>query len=239
MLGAGYLKTLQKHSKIPFLSANIKEKKTGKPLFTPYLIKEMNGIRIGIIGLLTPDIAPRAHVEIESYFIEDPFTVAMEIIHGPLALCDHLIVLGHLNPPEIESIAQILPKLSILIGGQDYSPVLPKEVNLALWVQTDAYGLRIGRLNSKFVQGSSGWVDVTQRNLLQKNIDEIQKKLEDPRFVKEADALKRMKEMLAEQKEKMPDGEGKPTYESQLILLRPGMTSDPEVEQLISSSKDR
>jgi 2',3'-cyclic-nucleotide 2'-phosphodiesterase (5'-nucleotidase family) len=32
-LGVEYLKTLQKKSKIPFLSANLKEKKTGKPIF--------------------------------------------------------------------------------------------------------------------------------------------------------------------------------------------------------------
>jgi len=239
ILGVDYLRTLQKHSKIPFLSANIRDKKTGMAIFTPYLIKEMDGTRAGVIGLLTPDIAPHIYDEIESYFIDDPIRVATEIINGPMAECDPIIVLAHLNPQEIESIAQVLPRISIIIGGHDRSPVFPKEINRAIWVQTDAYGLYIGRLNLKFIQGSSGFVDLTQRNMIQKSVDEIQKKIEDPHYVKEADTLKRMKEMLIEQKQKMPDGEGKHTYENHLMLLHPGIASDPEVEELISSSKDQ
>jgi len=82
-------------------------------------------------------------------------------------------------------------------------------------------------------------VDVTQRNSIQTNIDEIQKKIEDPRYVNEADDLKRMKEILIEAKKAMPDPTGKNTYENRLELLHPKMTSDLEIKQLISSSKDR
>jgi 5'-nucleotidase len=238
ILGVEYLRALQKHSKIPFLSANIKERKTGNPIFTPYLIKEINGSKVGIIGLLTPDMPPHIYEKMENYFIEDPMMVAIGIINGPIANCDHIIILAHLNFPEIESLAQSIPRISIIIGGHDHLLVFPREINRAIWVQTDAFGLHIGRLNLKFAKGSSGFVDITQRNLIQKNIDEIQKKIEDPRYVKEVDSLKRMMPILIERKKKMPDGEGKHTYENHLILLHPGIASDPEVEQLISSSKD-
>lgn len=239
ILGVEYLRALQKHSKVPFLSANIKEKKTGNPIFTPYLIKEINGSKVGIIGFLTPDIPPHIYEKMENYFIEDPIMVAIGIINGPMANCDHIIILAHLNLPEIESLAQSIPRISIIIGGHDHLLVFPREINRAIWVQTGAFGLHIGRLNLKFAKGSSGFVDITQRNLIQKNIDEIQKKIEDPRYVKEVDSLKRMMAILTEQKKKMPDGEGKNTYENHLILLHPGMASDPEIEELISSLRDR
>jgi 2',3'-cyclic-nucleotide 2'-phosphodiesterase (5'-nucleotidase family) len=237
-LSVEYLKMLQNHSKVPFLSANIIEKKTGKPIFTPYLIKETDGLRIGIIGVLTAEIAPPIGGETEIYSIEDPVEVTSGIINGPLANCDHIIALAHLNPSEIEFFAKMLPNISIIIGGQDCSPILPREINRTIWVQTDGYGLSIGRLNFQFVKGEVGFVDVTRRNLIQQNIDEIQKKIADPRYVKESEGLKGMKEMLIEQSKKIPDGVGKNTYENFLTLLHLGMESDKEIEKLIESSRD-
>jgi 2',3'-cyclic-nucleotide 2'-phosphodiesterase (5'-nucleotidase family) len=229
---------LQNHSKVPFLSANIKEKKTGKPIFTPYLIKETDGLRIGVIGVLTAETAPPIGGENEIYSIEDPTEVTIGIINGPLANCDHIIALAHLNPSEIEFYAKMLPNISIIIGGQDCSPTLPREINRAIYVQTDAYGLSIGRLNLQFVKGEAGFVDVTRRNLIQKNIDEIHKKITDPRHVKESEGLKGMQEMLIEESKRIPNGVGKNTYENSLTLLHPGMESDKEIEKLIESSRD-
>lgn len=238
-MGVEYLKALQERSKILFLSANIREKTSGKPVFTPYLVKEVDGLKIGIIGLVTTDVAHPVAGEIKNYFIEDPAMAALEIISGPTAHCDHIIALAHLNPSEIESIAQIIPHLSIIIGGDGRSVVYPREIDHAIWVQADAFGLSIGRLNVKLVKGSSGFVDVTHRNLIQNSIDETQKKIEDPHYVKEVDDLKRLKEMLIEQKKKMPDGEGRNTYENRFTLLHPGVKSDPEIEELIISSRSQ
>ena len=80
-LGVEYLKTLQKKSKIPFLSANLKEKKTGRPIFKSHLVKEVDGMKIGIIGLLTPEIHPFIQKQLKSYFIEDPTKAALETIN--------------------------------------------------------------------------------------------------------------------------------------------------------------
>ena len=52
VLGLQYLSTLQKHSPVPLLSTNLKDKKTGKTLFKPYLVKEIYGLKVGIIGLI-------------------------------------------------------------------------------------------------------------------------------------------------------------------------------------------
>src|SRR4030042_7125730 len=116
-LGVEYLKTLQKKSKIPFLSANLKEKKTGRPIFKSHLVKEVDGMRIGIIGLLTPDIHPFIQRELKNYFIEDPTKAALETINRHLADCDHTIALPHLTPIEIQAFTKRIPKISIIIGG--------------------------------------------------------------------------------------------------------------------------
>jgi 2',3'-cyclic-nucleotide 2'-phosphodiesterase (5'-nucleotidase family) len=262
-LGVEYLRSLEKKSKIPFISANLKDKKTGEPIFNPYLVKEIGGLKVGIIGLLTPNIHPNIQKEIKGYFIEnpievaseaikglkvgmfelrfgmDPIKVACETIKGPLSHCDHIFALAHLNPPEIESLAKEVPRVSIITGGNDRSFIFPQRIHQSIYVQTDAFGAHIGRLNLKLAKGSSGFVDITQRNLIQKNMDEIQKKIEDPQYAREIGKLKEIQKQFNEQLNKMPSVEGKNTFENHLSLMHPGMESDKEIEKLIDSSRDQ
>jgi 2',3'-cyclic-nucleotide 2'-phosphodiesterase (5'-nucleotidase family) len=211
-LGVEYLRTLQKKSKIPFLSTNLKEKKTGRLIFKSHLFKEVDGMRIGIIGLLTPDIHPFIQKELKSYFIEDPIKVATETVHRFMSDCDQIIALAHLNPSEIESLAKKVPQISIIIGGNDRSFVFPKHIHRSIYVQTDAFGLYVGRLNLGLVKGSPEFVDV---------------------------APMRMQEGSTVKEGKPPDAERKNTYENFFTLLHPDMESDPEIERMISSSRDQ
>ena len=62
---------LKEKSSFTFISANILNKKTGEPVFEPYIIKEINGKKLGIVGLCgqTDSISSKT-------FIEDPFEYA-------------------------------------------------------------------------------------------------------------------------------------------------------------------
>jgi len=236
-LGVEYLKALQKKSKIPFLSANLKEKKTGKPIFKSHLVKEVDGMRIGIIGLLTPDIHPFIQKELKSYFIEDPIKASLETINRYLADCDHIIALAHLTPIEIQTFTKRISKTSIIIGGNDRSFIFPKQFDHSIYVQTDAFGAHVGRMNLKLIKGSNEFVDALPRMMIQKNIGEVQKKMEDPQHAKEIEKLKEVQKQLYEQLKKMPNTEGKNTFENHLLLMHPGMESDKEIEKLIDSSR--
>jgi len=211
-LGVEYLRTLQKKSKIPLLSANLKEKKTGRLIFKSHLFKEVDGMRIGIIGLLTPDIYPFIQKELKSYLVEDPIKAALETINRSLADCDQIIALAHLNPSEIESLAEKVPQISIIIGGNDRSFIFPKQIHRSLYVQTDAFGLYVGRLNLRLVKGSSEFVDGPPIRIGRGPLE------------KETES---------------PAAEGKNTYENFFTLLHPGMESDLEIESMISSSRNQ
>src|SRR5262245_14662862 len=53
------LKVLHKarcEAKFPFLSANTYDTATGKTQYQPYIVKEIQGVRVGILGLTTPGI---------------------------------------------------------------------------------------------------------------------------------------------------------------------------------------
>ncbi len=182
-LGIKYLETLQKKTKIPFISANLKDIKTGRTIFTPYLIREIKGIKVGILGLLTPDVPLPIRKEMKAAFVDDPVKAARDMIKGPLSGCDHILALAHLNPLEIESLVKETPKISVIIGGNDRYFMLPKYFQHTLYVQSDAFGSHIGRLNLKLLKGGSY------------------------------------------------------RYEHSLVLMHPEVKLDPEIQNLINSSR--
>ena len=153
VLGLEYLRVLQKHSPVPLLSANLKDKKTGKPLFKPYLVKQIHGLKVGIIGLMTQSFQPSMLNRTGSYFLEDPVKAAVNTVNGALLDCDLIIALAHLNRSEIEALAQEVCSVSIIIGGDDRA-YNAKMINRSLWVQTDAFGFQIGKLDVKWVRGT-------------------------------------------------------------------------------------
>src|SRR5512136_1043898 len=52
MMGFKYLSEVSAKAKFSFISTNLVNKKTGKSVFKPYVIKEIEGLKIGILGLL-------------------------------------------------------------------------------------------------------------------------------------------------------------------------------------------
>ena len=169
-LGIKYLRYLQRRSNIPFMSANLVYRGTEKTVFKPYLIRKIGGLKVGIIGLLPSELPIHMYEELRGYSIKDPFQTAITVMGYLTTRCDLLIALAHLTPPEIESLVDIFPRISIIIGGEDRSFSFPKEVFGSLVVQTDAFGIHIGRLNLKLTKRSSDYIDVFPTTLLQKNI---------------------------------------------------------------------
>ena len=55
------LKVLEKargEANFPWLSANTYETATKKPHYKPYIVKEVGGVRVGILGFTTPGVRP-------------------------------------------------------------------------------------------------------------------------------------------------------------------------------------
>jgi len=89
------------------------------------------------------------------------------------------------------------------------------------------------------LKGSNEFVDVLPRTMIQKDIGEVQKKMENPQYAKEIEKLEEMQKQFREQLKKMANTEGKNTFENHLLLMHPGMESDKEIEKLIDSSRDQ
>ena len=124
----------------PLISANIKNRTTGEiPDFAePYIIKEIDGIKVGIIGLSslsTPYTTAPANVA------DYEFTSYSEAIEGYSEKAkndgaDVLILVGHICEYEMEELASIAKSNGIcIIGGGHCHQVVAKESNGVVLIQ--------------------------------------------------------------------------------------------------------
>ncbi|MDA3734226.1 5'-nucleotidase C-terminal domain-containing protein [Niameybacter massiliensis] len=54
--GVPMIEKLKKEAKFPILSANIYKKATGENFATPYIVKEFDGVKVGVLGLTVPSV---------------------------------------------------------------------------------------------------------------------------------------------------------------------------------------
>lgn len=131
-------------SNFPFLSANIREKETGAiPDFaTPYIVKEVNGIRVGLIGLTTTTTSFSTfpdNVKDLDFISYD--TALGEIV--PQVIGDGaelLIVIGHICRSEMEALAPYAAELGIaVIGGGHCHELVNGLINGVTIIEAGAY----------------------------------------------------------------------------------------------------
>jgi 2',3'-cyclic-nucleotide 2'-phosphodiesterase (5'-nucleotidase family) len=105
-----------------YISANIREKVSGEipDLVTPYIIREINGIMVGIIGLTTITTPWTTFPDNVANYDFINYSVALDEI-VPLVKqdgADLLIVIGHICYPEMVALVPTLNELDIsVIGG--------------------------------------------------------------------------------------------------------------------------
>lgn len=151
--GQDRLLELSKKMNFPLLSANVK-KADGTTLLAPYTIKEVNGLKVGIFGLSTPETTYKTHPKnVEGLSFEDPSQVAKTMVAELDAQTDMIIALVHLGLDESsidtsEKVASEVDGIDLIIDGHSHT-TLPegKLVKDTLIVQTGEYSNALGIVN--------------------------------------------------------------------------------------------
>ncbi len=60
---AARLRELAAEARFPILAANVRDRKTGELFTKPYLIREIDGVKVGILGLAYPEHSPNDREE--------------------------------------------------------------------------------------------------------------------------------------------------------------------------------
>lgn len=150
--GSKQLEKLAKQLKFPLLDANVIRRSNGKTVFKPYKIFKVNGIKVGVFGLSTPETAfktnPKNVTEVE--FL-NPVDVSKEMIKQLRPKCDVLIALMHMGVDASseftsERIARETDGIDLIVDGHSHT-ALPDGIRIkdTLIVQAGYYEHFLGK----------------------------------------------------------------------------------------------
>ncbi|MEK5547724.1 5'-nucleotidase C-terminal domain-containing protein [Paenibacillus sp. FSL L8-0689] len=181
--GWKHLVELSKEIQFPVLSANIKQT-DGTRLFKPYVIKEVDGVKIGIIGLTTPETAYKTNPKnVEGIQFTDPAAEAKAAVDEIRSKVDVVVVLGHLGQDASSKdtslkVVKEVPGIDIFIDGHSHT-VLEKGLvsdNGTLIASAGEYTKYLGVVDlwvdgGKVTQKQAKLIDSTQAVDVQPNAE--------------------------------------------------------------------
>jgi 5'-nucleotidase / UDP-sugar diphosphatase len=149
--GVGKLMAMQQRAKFPFLAANLIDGTTGKipPYAKPYIIVEKEGLKIGIIGLIskyTPTLQnPNRIRNLLFLSPEEPTMKVIEELRGKGIRT--VFVVSHLGYREDRDLVAKVSGIDCIIGGHSHTALHKAEkVNNTIIVQAGFNGRHLGRL---------------------------------------------------------------------------------------------
>jgi len=135
----------------PLLSANAYDPEGNLIGDAPYQILERDGIRIGVIGLLT-ETAPTLFTPVgnEGLTFLPPGDRLKDLIPALRPKTDVLILLAHIGHEAELALAEQFPDLDVIIGGHSHTLVPhPIKVGKTLVAQANHYGTHLGLVKLK------------------------------------------------------------------------------------------
>lgn len=152
----------------PFLAANIVEQVGGqRPSWVqPYIIKTVNGVRVGIIGLANPGTA---------YIVKPANVLGLRFLPGSDAVgkylpqvrieADIVIVLSHQGVEDDHKLARALPGIDIIVGGHSHTLLRAPEVEgQTIIVQAGSNGKYLGQLSITYDRAARKITGFTRQN---------------------------------------------------------------------------
>jgi len=166
--GLGKLAASAELAEVPIVVANMREVGSGGTTNSqrimsrvkPYLVKEIDGVKVGIIGLDTPDIQswsrPQLFAGLE--FQDSVETLRRVIPRARVAGAQVLVLVCHQGYREagddhanqINAIARNFPELDVIIGAHTHRNFPEFKVSNVLYSQADYYGIDLGRVDLVF-----------------------------------------------------------------------------------------
>lgn len=148
--GQERLLQLRDLSKVEMISANVFNEK-GESLFTPYVIKEVGGLNVGIFGLTTPETSYKTSPDnVVGITFDDSIEISKKMVEELKDKTDIIIALAHIGLDESsvitsKQIAESVEGIDVIIDGHSHT-VLEDGllVNNTLIAQTGNYGQNLG-----------------------------------------------------------------------------------------------
>src|SRR5215216_5496161 len=174
------LKVLEKarsEAKFPWLSANTYDKAKNQPHYKPYIVKEVAGVKIGILGLTTPGVPnwdnPPNYAGLEFHepvaearkwvsILRDQEKTDVVVIAMHMGLEEDLRT-GEVNPGqaphenEAITIAKEVPGVDVIFMGHTHRDVPAVYINGVLLTQANHWGRHLARADLYLQKAGDHW----------------------------------------------------------------------------------
>ena len=175
--GLNVLEKARSEAKFPWLSANTYDKGTPRTHYKPYIVKEVSGVRMGVLGLTTPGIpnwenVPNyAGLEFHETVSEARKWVAV-LRHSEkvdlVVIAMHMGIeedlrTGQINPSQVPNenaaiaIARHVPGVDIILLGHTHREVSSLVVNGVLLTQANRWASHVARVDLYLEQVGGRW----------------------------------------------------------------------------------
>ncbi|MCD6472473.1 bifunctional metallophosphatase/5'-nucleotidase [Candidatus Aerophobetes bacterium] len=146
-----------KEINFPLLSANI----SSINKVNPYIIKEANGVRVGIVGLTTLHYIPFQRFLNLKFF--NPILTAKKYVKLLAPQVDILIFLNHLGIDVDKYLAKKVSGIDIIIGGHSHTKIdKPIKINNTYIVQAFKWGAYLGKIEIEIDKNKEGKYSFSQ-----------------------------------------------------------------------------
>lgn len=165
--GLNVLGKARSEANFPWLSANTYKKGTDQTAYDPYLVKKVNGVRVGILGLTTPGIPNWENAE--NYaglefretvsearkwvkILREKERADVVVIAMHMGLEEDLRT-GKVDPGQVKnenaavSIAEQVPGVDVILMGHTHREVPGVYINGVLLTQADKWARRVARVD--------------------------------------------------------------------------------------------
>jgi 2',3'-cyclic-nucleotide 2'-phosphodiesterase (5'-nucleotidase family) len=238
-LGKEFLLEISKKTNFPVLASNLLDEVSGKVLFQTSLIKEINGLRIGIFSLLSPDFFtgpsdPRK----KGLTIRQPIEVAQAMVKELKPKADLIILLSHLGYVKDIEMAQTVRGINIIVGGHSgINLVYPPVMKDTMILQTASRGMFGARLDLFFYNNEPIFYNSATKISLENNLKNINQQLnskETPEVQK--DQWRKAKE---DTERTLNQLRGKNEFTNNIIPLQDQMKEHPDIKKMLEAYREK
>jgi 2',3'-cyclic-nucleotide 2'-phosphodiesterase (5'-nucleotidase family) len=239
-LGKDFLSDLSKKSNFPFLSSNVIDEASGKPLFHSTLVKEVNGFRIGMFSLLAPEafLGPEDSRK-KGLSIRSPVEVAQAMVKELQPKTDFIFLLSHLGYPKDMELAQAVSGIHLIIGAHTgMNLVYPPVVKNTILLQTASKGMYVGKLDLTILNDDlSFFFNVSTKRTLENTLRNVTAQLGNAKLAEaEKKQLQKSKEDI---EKKLVQLQGKNEFTNRVLPITENMKDHPEILKMIEQYRSK
>jgi 2',3'-cyclic-nucleotide 2'-phosphodiesterase (5'-nucleotidase family) len=236
-LGKEFLLEISKKANFPFISSNLFDEASGKPLFQSSLIKEIHGLRIGIFSLFSPDLFTNSSdPRRKGLNIRPPIETVEAMVKELRGKTDLIILLSHLGYAKDIELAQNVQGINIVVGGHTgINLIYPVVIKNTIILQTASRGMFAAKLDLLFHNDETVFYNSATKVSLENNLNSINHRL-NSKETSEAEKVQWQK-AKEDTERTLSQLQGKNVFTNTVIPLQEQMKDHPEIKKMVETYK--